>query len=182
MTALHRDPYENIYVQVLGQKHFVLLPPVESACINERMHPSATYQPLDTEEEASLSAIRLHPVLDERASSIPFAIWDPDIPEKNMTPFSYLSKPMKVTLNPGDILYLPALWYHKVSQSCSDEGICCAVNYWYDMEYSGSFYPLSTFSRRIGLMAAESDALHEEVSRDDDDSDDDNDDTCPDLR
>jgi hypothetical protein len=50
------------------------------------------------------------------------------------------------------------------------------------MEYSGSFYPLSTFSRRIGLMAAESDALHEEVSRDDDDSDDDNDDTCPDLR
>jgi jumonji domain-containing protein 7 len=35
-TALHKDNYENIYVQILGQKHFVLLPPVEAACVNER--------------------------------------------------------------------------------------------------------------------------------------------------
>ncbi|GME66030.1 Phospholipase [Neofusicoccum parvum] len=35
-TSLHKDNYENIYVQVLGQKHFTLMPPIEAACINEK--------------------------------------------------------------------------------------------------------------------------------------------------
>jgi hypothetical protein len=46
--------------------------------------------------------------------------------------------------------------YHKVSQSCSEEGICCAVNYWYDMDYSGAFYPLTAFAQRIEEMARKS--------------------------
>ena len=43
VTALHKDNYENIYCQVIGSKHFVLLPPVEIACVNEKQLPSATY-------------------------------------------------------------------------------------------------------------------------------------------
>lgn len=43
VTALHRDNYENIYCQIIGSKHFVLLPPTEMACINEKMLPCATY-------------------------------------------------------------------------------------------------------------------------------------------
>lgn len=43
VTALHRDNYENIYVQVMGEKHFVLVSPVETACIMEKELPSATY-------------------------------------------------------------------------------------------------------------------------------------------
>ncbi|KAI7632484.1 hypothetical protein KC322_g22601, partial [Hortaea werneckii] len=35
VTSLHKDNYENIYVQIRGQKHFVLLPPVEMPCVNE---------------------------------------------------------------------------------------------------------------------------------------------------
>jgi len=51
------------------------------------------------------------------------------------------------------MLYLPALWYHKVSQSCSDEGLCCAVNYWYDLDFSGGFWSTSNFVRSAGLLA-----------------------------
>lgn len=43
VTALHKDNYENIYCQVMGSKHFVLLPPVETVCVNERELPCATY-------------------------------------------------------------------------------------------------------------------------------------------
>jgi len=43
VTALHRDNYENIYCQIIGRKHFVLLAPVETPCINERMLTPATY-------------------------------------------------------------------------------------------------------------------------------------------
>lgn len=124
-TALHKDPYENIYVQVLGQKHFVLLPPIDAACVNEQFLPAATYTPIEGSEHLELEAR-----LDNPPATVPFAVWDPDSPGVRSTSFSHLSGPLRVTLDPGDMLYLPALWFHKVSQSCSDEGICCAVNYW----------------------------------------------------
>jgi jumonji domain-containing protein 7 len=38
---------------------------------------------------------------------------------------------MKFILNEGDMLYLPALWYHRVTQS--EETI--SVNYWYDFNF-----------------------------------------------
>lgn len=43
ITSLHRDNYENVYCQIIGRKHFVLLPPVEAACINEKTLTGATY-------------------------------------------------------------------------------------------------------------------------------------------
>jgi jumonji domain-containing protein 7 len=125
-TALHKDPYENIYVQVLGEKHFILLPPIASPCVNEQNLPAARYETADS----TGTNYSLAPRLDEPLREVPVAIWDPDVPNENVTPFSNLLTPVYVTLNPGDMLYLPALWYHKVSQSCNQEGICCAINYW----------------------------------------------------
>jgi jumonji domain-containing protein 7 len=127
VTALHKDPYENIYVQILGQKQFVLLPPVEAACIGERVLNAATYAPSGEEEDGELE---LEVKLDEPPTTVPFATWDPDLPLQRTTSFSHLSQPLRITLAPGDMLYLPALWYHKVSQTCNEDGICCAINYW----------------------------------------------------
>lgn len=149
VTALHKDNYENIYVQILGKKHFVLLPPVESPCVNEMGVLAASYRPKDAGADSKLC---IH--IDEPAEYVPFATWDPDVPTNRATVFSHLSRPLRVTLNEGDMLYLPALWYHKVSQSCSAEGICCAVNYWYDLEFSGSFWTTSTFVRAVGLLGS----------------------------
>lgn len=133
VTALHRDNYENIYCQILGSKDFVLLPPVETACVNERFLPSATYS-----ETMDI-------IPDDPSTQVPCATWDPDKPSENRTEFSHLSKPARVRLDPGDMLYLPACWwvswlfyrfltfdrrrYHKVSQRNSKEGLCCSVNY-----------------------------------------------------
>ena len=44
VTALHKDNYENVYVQVIGQKHFVLLPPIEGPCVNETVMPQGVYE------------------------------------------------------------------------------------------------------------------------------------------
>ncbi|KAK4113735.1 Clavaminate synthase-like protein [Canariomyces notabilis] len=154
VTALHKDNYENIYVQVTGQKHFVLLPPVCQPCVNEQMLRPARYERssspssgngTNTNTDGRLELV----VEDEKAERVPFATWDPDLPRENQTRYSKLAEPMRVTLNPGDMLYLPCMWYHKVSQSCSPEGVCIAVNYWYDMDFSGPLYPLSTFVRSV---------------------------------
>lgn len=132
VTALHKDNYENIYCQVIGSKHFVLLPPVEASCINEKMVPCAAYQesssafmtqkvngtynspPINMVLTNTNPLPRGNPQLDlvpeHPPRVVPFATWDPDRPEENPTPFSCLSRPLRVTLNPGDLLYLPALW------------------------------------------------------------------------
>ncbi|MCJ1275145.1 hypothetical protein MMC21_002945 [Puttea exsequens] len=98
VTALHRDNYENIYCQILGCKNFILLPPVETACVNEKLLPQATYS-----EYMEL-------VPDNPPSEVPCAIWDPDQPEHHSTQFSHLSRPIHVRINAGDMLYLPACW------------------------------------------------------------------------
>ncbi|KAF5702932.1 putative phospholipase [Fusarium globosum] len=128
VTAMHKDNYENIYVQILGRKHFVLLPPLCHPCVNEQPLKPATY----TRGENGME-LKMDP--DDQA--VPFAIWDPDSPEQNATKFSHLTRPLRVTLDPGDMLYLPAMWYHKVLQSCTeeDEGFVLAVNYWYQTTY-----------------------------------------------
>ncbi|KAH7068110.1 cupin-like domain-containing protein [Paraphoma chrysanthemicola] len=152
VTALHKDNYENIYVQVLGQKHFVLLPPVESACVNERSVLAATYQVREgIEEEMKKQDLQI--VVDEPEEYVPFATWDPDMPGEKTTQYSQYSQALRVTLDEGDMLYLPALWYHKVSQTCNAEGICCAVNYWYDLDFSGGFWPMSSFVRSAGILS-----------------------------
>ena len=43
VTALHKDNYENIYCQLIGSKHFVLLSTVETVCVNEQQLPCANY-------------------------------------------------------------------------------------------------------------------------------------------
>ncbi|WYZ38924.1 hypothetical protein EsH8_III_000838 [Colletotrichum jinshuiense] len=162
VTALHKDNYENIYVQVRGRKHFVLLPPLCHPCVNEQALTPATYSRLgdglrlglDRDEDGDETAVQSGG--DEAAppDAVPFATWDPDAPGVNATPYSQLAKPVRVTLEPGDMLYLPAMWYHKVSQSCPDdgEGFVLAVNYWYDMDFSGPLYPLSAFVRDVSLQ------------------------------
>ncbi|KAI0810656.1 cupin-like domain-containing protein [Xylaria sp. FL0064] len=112
VTALHRDNYENIYVQVAGRKHFVLLPPLFQPCINEQDLEPATYVRAQNEEGESLE-LRMDETADENgdgAPKVPFATWDPDRPEMHATPYSPLAEPVRVSLEPGDMLYLPAMW------------------------------------------------------------------------
>ncbi|KAI5846341.1 cupin-like domain-containing protein [Morchella snyderi] len=140
VTALHKDHYENLYCQVSGKKNFVILSPLEVACIEERELPSAKYVP-DAEGKWKIMP-------DEPEDWVAgWATVDPDSPLERAGVFWKYSRPLRVTLEPGDMFYLPAMWYHKVSQECGEEGICCAVNYWYDMDFSGLFYSTIWFVR-----------------------------------
>ncbi|KAL8639827.1 MAG: hypothetical protein Q9228_003186 [Teloschistes exilis] len=102
VTALHKDNYENIYCQVRGEKCFVLLPPMETPCVNITYLEQATYA------RSGEDAFALVP--EVASDKIPWPIWDPDNPDTNATALSHLSRPLRVDLAPGDLLYLPALW------------------------------------------------------------------------
>jgi jumonji domain-containing protein 7 len=156
VSVLHKDHYENIFVQICGQKEFVLLPPVEAPCVNERAVLSATYKP--REESIRPSDLRKEDLcikVDEPEAYIPLPTWDPDKPKENTTAYSGYARPIRVTVNRGDMLYLPALWYHKVKQTCGYEGICCSVNYWYDMDFTGSFQCTNKFVQDVALLSVQ---------------------------
>jgi peptidyl-lysine (3S)-dioxygenase / protease len=129
VTALHKDPYENIYIQIKGKKHFILFPPVAAPCIKEQHLLAATYINVRTETEMGLPDA-LIATLDSPQKKIPVSLYDPEYPERHATSYSSLISPLHVTLEPTDILYLPALWFHRVSLSCGPEDFSCSVNYW----------------------------------------------------
>lgn len=114
VTALHKDNYENIYVQIIGQKHFVLLPPLAYACVAERELPAATYV---RDENGGLRIQE-----DEGGEDVPFATWDPDVDVESKewrgTRYSKYADPVRVTLGEGDMLYLPALWRVNLQPFC----------------------------------------------------------------
>jgi len=151
---MHRDNYENVYVQVIGQKHFVLLPPIEQPCVNEQELSQHRYSPSlnSSNNDGKNPSLEIQP--QPSTEPIPVAVWDPESPARHRTQYSQFSRPLRVTLEAGDMLYLPAQWYHKVSQSSGPEGFACAVNYWYDMSFEGSFWASNAFVRDVAAREA----------------------------
>ena len=62
---------------------------------------------------------------------VPWVAIDPLNPDLEKFPDFAHAKPVTVTVNAGEMLYLPSLWFHHVQQTHG----CIAVNFWYDMEY-----------------------------------------------
>ncbi|KAI0485913.1 hypothetical protein KFK09_029432 [Dendrobium nobile] len=128
-TALHRDNYENIYAQIRGKKHFLLMAPVIAPCVEERSLPLARYENCgdggDEKADYGMKAVVQQPV-----QYVPVPTWDP---LKHSKPPNSLGEHLttyKVDLEEGDMMYLPAMWYHHVRQTGGSEGFSCSVNYW----------------------------------------------------
>lgn len=136
-TSLHHDPFENLYCQVLGSKTVTLYPPHEWYHLNEIEVPTATYQRSTSGELELISDSGTIRWLDSAR----------ELREAQGC------RGYTVTLNPGDCLYLPALWYHEVTQNCAQDTICVSINYWYDMDYLGTVWRDEKLMRKIGLMA-----------------------------
>lgn len=129
-SALHRDNYENLFAQIRGSKRFLLLPPVTVAVVGEQDCIRTRYAVGQTPLLAELGADDFHFVTEKPEILTPIPTWDPDVMLAEPGSLRELIQPFDVTLNQGDMLYLPALWYHKVSQIAGPQGFCCSVNYW----------------------------------------------------
>ncbi|KZS97575.1 Clavaminate synthase-like protein [Sistotremastrum niveocremeum HHB9708] len=127
VTSIHADPYENVYTVVRGAKHFTLYPPTESCFMERRLYRRAEYQ---RPRPGAPLVLRPNENSDDK---IPWpSLVDPD----QVPPLE--SMPVRITVEAGQTLYLPAGWWHYVRQSNDHTGKCVAINWWYDMEMQGS--------------------------------------------
>lgn len=140
-TSLHHDPYENIYCQIKGSKIFTLYPPTNYHFLNEKSYPAARYRTSGGAE----SSLTLKICRDSDSSSVPWLSPPAELPPQ--------ATQFEITLLAGECLYLPALWFHKVQQIDDPEGLCVAVNYWYDLDYSSDLWIQWKFMRKISMIA-----------------------------
>ncbi|KAI9023501.1 cupin-like domain-containing protein [Phycomyces nitens] len=161
ITSLHKDPYENCYAVIRGQKTFVLFPPSEYYCMHESLYPGAIYQPNPT-----TGKLELVPV--DPPTKTPWIPVDPLCPDYLKYPRFRNAKPLVISVQEGDMLYLPALWFHHVLQD-GDKGVI-AVNYWYDMEYTNSLFPTMGLFRDLVAGVLDGIDLHPNESDSDSDS------------
>ena len=86
VTPLHCDYDDNIFAQALGSKRVILAPP----------HHDAFLYPRDA-----------NPIL----AGSPF---DPERPDYDRWPLARAAAFVECTVAPGELLYVPAGWYHQV--------------------------------------------------------------------
>ncbi|KAI9326025.1 cupin-like domain-containing protein [Obelidium mucronatum] len=174
VTSFHKDHYENLYVVITGSKTFTLIPPSESWALEERTFPTSKYTPAviqkpttkKTEATATTTEWKTEPVfMDPNTCDITTDEAHPRMMTRwcSLDPtrepdaaifrerIGYTKKRglvLTVTLERGDMLYLPSLWAHKVEQG--DKTM--AVNYWYDMSF-GKTYQMHRLLRMLAADA-----------------------------
>ncbi|KAI0068847.1 Clavaminate synthase-like protein [Artomyces pyxidatus] len=154
VTSIHSDPYENIYHVVRGRKTFLLLPPTEGWCLEERLYPHAIYSRPDA--SSPLVAV-------PSPSDTPPIRWSSITHPERPGSLPPQAHPICISVSAGETLYLPAGWWHHVRQS---DDITIALNWWYDIEPRGMAWIWLNLLRGIGNVPPAND-VDEDVAQDD---------------
>ena len=121
-TSTHSDPFDNVYIVTSGTKTFTILPPYASGLVDNHDAPPGSFH-RDLTDPSSPWSVKL----DSLPQTVRWSCPPPSLPLTRT-----------VTIQPNQLLYLPAGWFHSVTSS----GVSVAYNYWYDREY-GANYSLS---------------------------------------
>lgn len=158
VTSFHKDHYENLYAVVAGEKVFTLLPPCDSFRMHLQQYPVASYEDSSNGLQAVLqqdSNVLWSPIEDLADGSS-----SQDLQQYALYHDLELPRPMQVTVRPGELLYLPSLWWHQVEQRAGRDKLVIAVNYWYDMQFDCK-YAYFKFVESLVTNAAAADDTRE---------------------
>lgn len=134
VTSLHKDYFENMYAVVMGEKTFHLFPPSDIVFMHETSYPTFKYELIN--ELTETRHIRKDDLILHEVKESPSISWiglDPADAANHTEKFpqSKYGSCLECKLRVGEVLYIPAMWYHRVSQTCAT----MAINFWYDMDF-----------------------------------------------
>ena len=161
-SAPHKDHYENLYTTVTGEKVFSLFPPSDVVWLQERRYPTGRYRFVTAESggegrwEVTQDGEDTTPWVGALVDPLTGTLLDAvtRAPPRPHSCLRHASPPLTVRLQPGECLYLPALWYHQVAQV----GTTIAVNYWFEMQWDSPMFAHYSMLQAVApLVTAESD-------------------------
>ncbi|RNF13697.1 transcription factor jumonji, jmjC domain-containing protein [Trypanosoma conorhini] len=174
VSSMHQDWVENLYAVVRGVKEFILIPPWEGAFVPKPELPSAAFAVRREDGEGGEGgeggyAFAGAPVRDGLTvpwmdvEFTPAAVEDAALLPANLRERLH---PLVAYVQPGEVLYLPAMWLHRVAQHADEDDrrarenppadaqrpplpLIAAVNYWYEMNFTN---PAVVMLREFGLL------------------------------
>lgn len=140
VSVVHRDTsYENMYCVLKGQKVFHLLPPCVAPFMGECEFLNARHEKDWETGKWKIELEKLQSNDDGIPNVTPWIeldVADPEAACKICPEFAHVKDMiLRVEVNEGECLYLPAGWYHRVTQTRPT----LAVNYWYDREFNATW-------------------------------------------
>lgn len=145
VSSMHKDPYENLFYVLSGEKIFVLCPPADAPFLYEQAHAAGRFR------KQSNKRWYVQGEIDEQQQQQYIHWIAADVTRKDdptymaKYPLLKYTHTIHVTVKAGDLLYLPALWFHRVTQSCET----VAINYWYDMQLDTPIWTMVEFLRQL---------------------------------
>jgi jumonji domain-containing protein 7 len=123
VSSIHKDYYENLFYVASGEKVFDLYPPADAPFLTTQSLPTSRFHFRN-------NVWCVVPHLEDNG-------------ELHYTPWIHLDAAktnylhyLTVKVQAGDILYLPSLWFHQVTQTCETVGI----NWWFDMHFDSPHF------------------------------------------
>jgi jumonji domain-containing protein 7 len=165
---MHKDHYENLFYVLSGEKAFTLCPPTDAAFLYQGDFDSGVF----CQGNNGKWIVRQEYVEDEDNQTakgpMPAQVkWiegdvEPLITNGNEGcrdnhPLLALAHPIKVHVKAGEMIYLPALWFHRVTQTCETVG----VNYWYDMRFDSPQWCYFNFLQQLEVHKSSKESLEE---------------------
>ncbi|CAJ1925901.1 unnamed protein product [Cylindrotheca closterium] len=146
ISSMHKDHYENLFYVASGEKVFTVCPPANVAFLYEqRQYRSGRFQVNEQSRAWEVFAedddTKAHWIAPD------VAILNSDKRDLLLEEYPLLKhvKPLEIRVREGEMLYLPSLWFHRVTQSCETVG----VNYWYDMRFDSPSWCYFTFLQQL---------------------------------
>ncbi|CAO1623085.1 unnamed protein product [Sympodiomycopsis kandeliae] len=152
-SSMHRDHYENLFTVLLGKKIFTVVPPTEAYFLCED-------KPYACHRHSSEPPHHISSSPDPNTPPTPWIPIDPTEPPtsaRNAPHERYAKglKPLRIEVNQGETLYLPAGWWHFVEQQGRKDdtmngGITIGINWWYESQAAfGPQWALLDFVKRV---------------------------------
>jgi len=128
---LHFDNVENLFVQLVGSKEFLLCPPGDTGkLVDGRLRKAyATWSPGPDGRAGSFA--RSAEGLSSEAV-LNYAAYDVLDPPPEYAERASKLRPVRVVVRPGEVLFLPFGWWHQVRALPAESGLCASAACFYE--------------------------------------------------
>jgi jumonji domain-containing protein 7 len=149
-SSMHKDHYENLFYVLSGEKVFTLCPPADAPFLYEEESESGRFHHSCSDDSGRPAwAVQQDTESDGKPTRVRWIA--ADVTRKNdpehlkKFPLLEFTHPIEVKVQQGQMLYLPSLWFHRVTQNRETVG----VNYWYDMKFCSPLWSYFHFLQQL---------------------------------